>query len=34
MDQIAEYILSAVIVAFTLYAVVRIVLARYFPKDT
>jgi hypothetical protein len=34
MDQIAEYVLGAVLVAFTLYAAVRIVLARYFPKDT
>jgi len=34
MDQFAEYFLGATLVLFTLYAAVRIVLARYFPKDT
>jgi hypothetical protein len=34
MDQIAEYIFGAAIVAFTLYATVRIAMAYLFPKDT
>jgi hypothetical protein len=34
MDQFAEYFLGATLVAVTLYSLVRIALAYFFPQDT